>query len=104
MASTSAQTVQPQCYESVNCTTQPEVGVQSGLDSGFSSCTVPTYYCRSKYFYSQCPQVWNLIRTECSLNREEHRVKNKARVISNEQKSDYRSQSDVGNDQRSSRQ
>src|SRR5882724_1856277 len=33
-------------------------------DSGFSSCTAPTYYCRSKYFYSQCPQVWNLIGTE----------------------------------------
>ena len=46
-------------------------------ESGFSLCAAPTY-CRSKYFYSQCPQVWNLIGTECSLNREEHRVKNKA--------------------------
>ena len=25
------------------------------------------YYCGSEYFYSQCPQVWNLIGTECSL-------------------------------------
>src|SRR5882724_10709101 len=32
--------------------------------------------CGSKYFYNQCPQVWNLIRIECSLNRSEHRVKN----------------------------
>jgi len=48
------------------------------FDSGFSSCTAPTYYCRSEYFYSQCPQVWNLIRTECSLKRDEHRVNNKA--------------------------
>jgi len=34
--------------------------------------------CRSKYFYNQCPQVWNLIRTERSLNRSEHRVKKEA--------------------------
>src|SRR5882724_2880043 len=53
-------------------------GVGGVSDSGFSSCTVPTYYCGSKYFYSQCPQVQNLIRTKCSLNRSEHRVKNKA--------------------------
>src|SRR5882724_12160372 len=43
-------------------------------DSGFSLCTVSTYYFRSEYFYNQHPQVWNLIRTECSLNRDEHRV------------------------------
>jgi len=29
-------------------------------------------------FLSQCPQVWNLIRTEHSLNRSECRVKNEA--------------------------
>src|SRR5882724_13472124 len=73
--------------------------------------------CGSKYFYSQCPQVWNLIGTEHSLNRGECRVKSKAklrvipinlisdfRVISSIWKLDYRSQSDVGSDQRSSRQ
>src|SRR5882724_563102 len=53
-------------------------GFQGVLDSGFSSCSVPTYYFRSEYFYNQCPKVWNLIRTECSLNRSEHRVKSKA--------------------------
>src|SRR5882724_10140209 len=47
-------------------------------DGGFSSCTVPTYYCGSKYFYNQCPHVQNLIGTECSLNRSECRVKSKA--------------------------
>jgi len=56
------------------------LGQRSGfggvLDSGFSSCATPTYYCRSEYFYSQCPQVWNLIGTEHSLIRGEHRVKN----------------------------
>src|SRR5882724_5581578 len=55
-----------------------KLGVRGVLDSGFSLCTVPTYYCRSKYFYSQHPQLWNLIRTEHSLNRGEHRAKNKA--------------------------
>ena len=58
------------------------LGQKSGfggvLDSGFSSCAGPTYYCGSEYFYSQHPQVWNLTRTEYSLNRGEHRVKNKA--------------------------
>jgi len=85
---------QSQCYKSVHCTTQPEVRVQRGSDSGFSSCTVPTYYCRSEYLYSQCPQVWKLIviRTEHSLNREECRVKNKARVIPNRRELDYSSQ------------
>ena len=34
--------------------------------------------CGSKYFYSQCPQVQNLIGTERSLNRSEHRVKKEA--------------------------
>src|SRR5882724_6899585 len=39
--------------------------------------------CGSKYFYNQCPQVPNLIGTEHSLNRSEHRVQNEAslRVI-----------------------
>ena len=31
--------------------------------------------CRSEYFYHQCPRVRNLIGTERSLNRSEHRVK-----------------------------
>jgi len=44
-----------------------KLGVGGVLDSGFNSCTVPTYYFRSKYFYSQHPQVWNLIGTEHSL-------------------------------------
>ena len=48
-----------------------KLGVRGVLDSGFSLCTVPTYYCRSEYFYNQCPQVQNLIRSEC-------RVKSKA--------------------------
>jgi len=44
-----------------------------------SACALhQTYYCGSEYFYNQCPQVWNLIGTECSLNRSEHRVKSKA--------------------------
>jgi len=34
--------------------------------------------CGSEYFYNQCPQVRNLIRTERNLNRSEHRVKNEA--------------------------
>src|SRR5882724_10514902 len=34
--------------------------------------------CGSEYFYNQCPQVQNLIRTECSLNRSERRVKKEA--------------------------
>jgi len=72
-----------------------KLGFGGVLDSGFSLCTVPTYYCRSEYFYSQHPQVQNLIRTEHSLNRGECRVKNKARVISNIWKLDYGSQSDV---------
>ena len=46
-------------------------------DSGFSSCAVPTS-CGSKYFYNQCPQVRNVIGTEHSLNRSEHRVKKEA--------------------------
>ena len=53
-------------------------GVRGVSDRGFSSCAVPTYYCGSKYFYSQCPQFWNLIGTEFSLNRCECRIKNKA--------------------------
>ena len=55
-----------------------KLGVGGVLDSGFSLCTVPTYYCGSEYFCSQCPQVQNLIRTEHSLNKGECRVKNKA--------------------------
>src|SRR5882724_7379276 len=54
------------------------LGFRGVLDSGFSSCTVPTYYCGSEYFYNCCPQVQNLIGTEHSLNRSEHRVKSKA--------------------------
>src|SRR5882724_10231210 len=53
-------------------------GVGGVSDSGFSLCTVPTYYCRSEYFYNQCPQVQNLIGTECSLNRSECRFESKA--------------------------
>src|SRR5882724_3339109 len=34
--------------------------------------------CGSKYLYSQCPQVQNLIGTEHSLNRSEHRFKSEA--------------------------
>ena len=34
--------------------------------------------CGSEYFYNQHPQVRNLIGTEHSLNRSEHRVKNEA--------------------------
>src|SRR5882724_6923511 len=34
--------------------------------------------CRSEYFYNQRPQVQNLIGTEHSLNRSEHRVKREA--------------------------
>ena len=30
-----------------------ELDYKGALDSGFSSCTVPTYYCRSEYFYNQ---------------------------------------------------
>src|SRR5882724_4609821 len=73
-------------------------------DSSFSLCTVPTYYCGSEYFYNQHPQVQNLIGTECSLNRDEHRVIIKLESISNKWKSEFRSQSDVGSDQRLSRQ
>ena len=55
-----------------------KLGFRGVLDSGFSSCAAPTYYCGSKYFYNQCPQVWNLIGTEHSLNRSEGKVKSKA--------------------------
>jgi len=30
-------------------------GFRGVSDSGFSLCAAPTYYCRSEYFYSQCP-------------------------------------------------
>jgi len=56
---------------------------RGGSDSGFSSYAAPTYYFRSEYFNNQCPQVQNLIGTEHSPNRDEHRVNNKAGVISN---------------------
>ena len=56
---------------------------RGGVDSSFSSCTAPTYYCRSKYFYSQCPQDQNLIGTEHILNRDECRVILKLECISN---------------------
>ena len=55
-----------------------KLGFGGVSDSGFSSCTAPTYYCGSKYFYNQHPQVQNLIKTERSLKRSEHRVKSKA--------------------------
>ena len=69
-----------------------KLGFRGVSDSGFSSCAAPTYYCRSEYFYGQHPQVWNLIRTECSLNRDEHGVKSKAklRVFPISQKSEFR--------------
>ena len=69
-----------------------KLGVGGVLDSGFSSCAAPTYYCGSKYFYSQHPQVQNLIGTEHSLNRCECRIKNKAslRVFLINQKLDSR--------------
>src|SRR5882724_12985396 len=57
------------------------LGFRGVSDSGFSSCTMPTSYCRSKYFYRQHPQVWNLIRTEHSLNREELRFNNKLELF-----------------------
>jgi len=38
----------------------------------FSSCAAPTYYCRSKYFYSQCPQVQKAIGMEISEYGSEH--------------------------------
>ena len=68
-----------------------KLGVRRVSDSGFSLCTVPTYYFRSKYFYSQHPQVQNSIGTERS-HGDEHRVKNKAklRVFPINQKSDFR--------------
>ena len=54
------------------------LGYRGVSDSGFSSCAAPTYYCGSEYFLNCCPQIWNLIGTEHSLNRSERRVKNKA--------------------------
>src|SRR5882724_6670217 len=62
-----------ECYESVHCTTQLESEFRVGSDSGFSSCAAPTYYCRSEYFYSQCPQVQKSIGTEHCLNRDKSR-------------------------------
>jgi len=79
-------------------------GFRGVSDSGFSSCTAPAYYFRSEYFYSQCPQVWKLIGTDHSLNREEHRVIIKLDLFPIIQKSEFGSQSDVRSDQRSSRQ
>src|SRR5882724_7294267 len=47
--------------------------------------------CGSEYFYNQCPQVWNLIGTERSLNRSECRVKKKqAKSNLNRRNSEYR--------------
>ena len=53
--------------------------VSEGFQILASACALhqPTS-CGSKYFYNQCPQVRNLIGTECSLNRSECRVKNEA--------------------------
>jgi len=53
-------------------------GFRGVSDSGFSLCTAPTYYFRSKYLLVSSHKFGNLIRTEHSLNRSEHRVKNKA--------------------------
>jgi len=116
------------CYLGCHCCVTSEctalLGQRSGfrgvLDSGFSLWAAPTYYCGSEYFHNQCPQVWNLIGTEHSLNRSEHRVflsnqksdsrgipsnwKLEFRGIPNRQESDYRSWIDVRSDQRSNRQ
>ena len=47
--------------------------------------------CGSEYFYNQCPQVRNLIRTERSLNRSERRLRGKqAKSNLNWQNSEYR--------------
>ena len=53
--------------------------VSEGFWTVASACVLnqPTS-CGSEYFYNQCPQVWNLIGTEHSLNRSEHRVKKEA--------------------------
>src|SRR5882724_1604803 len=50
--------------------------VLGGFRTAASACALrqPTS-CRSEYFYNQRPQVRNLIGTERSLNRSEHRVK-----------------------------
>src|SRR5882724_6382137 len=79
-----------ECYESVYCTTQLEVRVWRVLDSGFSLCAVPTYYCRSKYSYSQHPQVQNSIITEHSLNKVECRVIIKLELFPIIQKLEFR--------------
>jgi len=53
--------------------------VSEGSQTVASACALhqPTS-CGSEYFYNQCPQVQNLIGTEHSLNRSEHRVKDEA--------------------------
>src|SRR5882724_9447142 len=53
--------------------------VSEGFQTVASACVLrqPTS-CGSEYFYNQRPQVWNLIGTECSLNRGERRVKREA--------------------------
>src|SRR5882724_3319295 len=86
-------------------------------DSSFSSVHCANLLFQVQVFLSQHPQVWNLIGTEYSLNRGEHRYRNKAklrvfpinwrldfRVISSIWESDYGSQIDVRSHQRLSRQ
>ena len=53
--------------------------VSGGFWTVASACALhqPTS-CGSEYFYNQCPQVRNVIGTERSLNRSEHRVKKEA--------------------------
>ena len=67
--------------------------------------------CGSEYFYNQCPQVRNLIGTECSLievnvglRRKQAKSNSIDRGIPSEWESDCRSRMNVGSDQRSSRQ
>ena len=50
-------TVKSQCTALLNW----QLEFRGGSSSGFSSCTVPTYYHTSEYFYSQYPEVWKLI-------------------------------------------
>ena len=76
--------VKSQCTALLN----QKSGFRGDLDSGFSSCTAPTYYCGSKYFYNQ-HQIW--FQTECSLNRDECRVIIKLELFPIVWKSEFRS-------------
>jgi len=46
-------TVKSQCTALLN----QKSGFGGSSDSGFSSCTAPTYYCASKYFCDQHPEI-----------------------------------------------